>query len=101
MARSILTAVKTLGDKAERLAQQRDELRRENKALKEEMESLRERTLAAEEARRQALLEIEFLTVSHKLADSPQKLADTRRHVASLIRILDRCIALLRDDPKL
>lgn len=101
MARSILTAVKALGDKVERLSAQRNRLRDENKALRQEMEELRERARQAEEDRRQALLQIEFLTFSHKLADNPQKLADARRHVAHLIRILDRCISLLRDDPKL
>ena len=100
MARSVLTAVQSLGAKAERLALQRNRLREENKALLKEVERLREENASLREERRIALLDVEFLSVSHRLADSPQKLAGARRHVAGLIRILDRCIALLREDPR-
>lgn len=101
MARSLLTAVQSLGAKAERLAQQRQRLQEENKVLRRQVEHLLEENAALREERRRALLDVEFLTVSHRLADSPQKLADARRHIAGLIRILDRSIALLREDPKI
>lgn len=101
MARSIITAIKSLGEKGERLAVANDLLRKENQALKEENDRLRQRAETAEEETRRVRLESEFLVVSHKLADNPQKLADSRRHIARLIRILDRCIAQLQVDPQL
>lgn len=101
MARSLTTSLRALGEKAERLAAQRDRLAKENQDLRDQLEELRQELDDTRQQRHKAELEVEFLTVSYKLAGTPAKLADARRHVARLIRILDRCIALLRDDPAL
>lgn len=45
--------------------------------------------------------ERDFLEVSHRLADNPDALVRTRRHIARLIRRLDSSIAMLEDDPAL
>lgn len=101
MARSIMTALRNLEDKAERLALRNEKLKSENQALRREVESMRQRLSEVGEERRRALLDAEYLSVSYKLADSPQKLAEARRHLAGLIRVLDRCITRLKEDPKL
>jgi len=47
--------------------------------------------------RDRALMDAEFLAVSHKLADSPDVLVDARRHIAQLIRNIDRCLVMLKE----
>ncbi|MDE5842949.1 MAG: hypothetical protein K2H35_04360 [Muribaculaceae bacterium] len=47
----------------------------------------------------QARLEIEFLTLSHRLADSPEALANARATIARIIRKVDSAIALIKSDP--
>lgn len=46
-----------------------------------------------------ARLDVEFLTVSHKLADSPEALVAARKTIASLIRKVDSAISLVKNDP--
>lgn len=101
MARSFLSVAKSIGDKAGQLARRIEQLEDENKALRQEADDLREQTRQAREDLHRVQLEVDFLTVSYRIADKPEKLADARRHVANLIRILDRCIDLLKDDPRL
>lgn len=45
--------------------------------------------------------ERDFLLVSRRLADTPDSLVETRRHIARLIRCLDSSINLLEKDPAL
>ncbi|MBD5176840.1 MAG: hypothetical protein HDT05_05420 [Bacteroidales bacterium] len=47
----------------------------------------------------QANLEIEFLTLSHRLAADPQSLANARKTIGRLIRKVDAAIALIKTDP--
>lgn len=54
-----------------------------------------------EECRRElkeARMEIDFLTVSHRLADSPENLISARRRLQRMIYKIDRCVTLLRED---
>lgn len=74
------------------------------KALRERNRELEQRNAEllrdAQEARRErdkALQDAEYLAVSHKLADSPDTLLDTRRHIARLIRNIDRCLVMLKE----
>lgn len=68
------------------------------KALEEENESLR---LDLENANRElekARTDAQFLVVSHRLADSPDTLISTRRQIARLIRNIDKCISMLKEE---
>ncbi|MDE6811715.1 MAG: hypothetical protein K2J15_05130 [Muribaculaceae bacterium] len=47
----------------------------------------------------EARLEIEFLTLSHRLADSPEALANARNTISRIIRKVDSAIALIKSDP--
>ena len=47
----------------------------------------------------QARLEIEFLTLSHRLADSPEALANARATISRIIRKVESYIALIKSDP--
>lgn len=64
-----------------RLAKERDELLHEVDELRKELEKEK--------------LNAEFLRMSHRLADNPDSIVETRRHIASLIRNIDRCIEQL------
>lgn len=75
---SLLTA-KT--ERIEELEQSNDILRKEVK--EKESEIIRLKT------------DIEFLKISYKLADSPDKLMETRRLIARYIKSIDKCILML------
>jgi len=68
-----------------------------NSRLEAENAELRIRTEEAEEKRRQAELDVEFLRMSHRLADNPDSIIETRRHIARLIRNIDRCLEMLKE----
>lgn len=83
-----------------------DLLGRSQKAMREERCSLIDRIsalrsdLAEANKRIESLeLDISFLRISHKLADSPEAIVEARRHISALIRKLDTSIALLNEDP--
>lgn len=86
-------------DKIRQLAAQRDEAR----ALVTQLESrISDLETDLEETRgelRKARLDVEYLTVSHRLADSPDALIEARRTIAALIRKVDSAIYLLRNEP--
>ena len=42
--------------------------------------------------------DIDYLSLSHKLADSPEALVEARNKISKLIRTLDNCIRLINDD---
>lgn len=82
----------------ETLAAQRNEARRELKAAREALEDLRRELSLAKEGIHKRDLDIEYLTLSHKLADTPQALAEARATVRRMIAGVERAMALLRDD---
>lgn len=82
--------VKELAMRNARLETRNAELETTNADLKREAEEIRQQ-------RDRALLDAEYMAVSHKLADSPDTLIDTRRHIARLIRNIDRCIEMLNE----
>lgn len=87
-----------LKSKIDTLVAQRDDALRnlerseaENGSLKKEIERLSQKL-------QQSDLDVEYLTVSHKLADSPQSLANARGIVQGLIKRVDKAIRLLSED---
>lgn len=97
MAPSLLSL---LGDLQERIAALQDEIRNlqiRNEELEQEIADVRAAAKTAIESRDKALLDVEYLRVSHLLAKSPDSLAETRRKIAGLIRNIDRCIQMLKE----
>lgn len=45
-----------------------------------------------------ALTDAEFLTVSHRLAENPDTIIATRRRIARLIRTIDSCISMIKEE---
>lgn len=101
MESSVSKELQAMARKITVLAAQRDEAEaRLVKALEEAADLRRELAVALGEIQRQKL-DIEFLTLSHKLADSPQALADARATVKRLIAEVDKAISLLNEDARI
>lgn len=97
MAQSLISILQQLELRQQELLSEMESLRLKCEELKEENADLRRNEAKALELRDKALLDVEYLSVSHKLADSPDSLADARRVIAGLIKNIDRCIAMLKE----
>lgn len=80
------------------LSARRDDAEREKEQLEKEVERLRRELDDCRRELTQSRMEVDFLTVSHRLADSPDHLISARRRLQRLIAKIDRCVALLKDD---
>ncbi len=90
----LITKVTRLGDRIETLE-------RQNSGLKAKVAELEERLAEERDAHSRARLDADYLTMSHRLADSPDTIIATRRRISALIRTIDRCISMLKDDPEI
>lgn len=97
MADSLLTKLEQLQKGISEITARNARLTARNSALEEENANLRRRTDEAEAARHRAELDVEYLRVSHRLAENPDSLVETRRHIAKLIRNIDRCLEMLKE----
>lgn len=88
----------TISQKIEILARQRDEARQAAKRALEEVADLKAEVAKVKEELHHKMLDIEFLTLSHKLADTPQALAEARATIRRMIAGVDRTINLLKED---
>lgn len=101
METSVSEELRALSAKITMLAAQRDEALGALAKAREEISDLEtELELTREELKKKAL-DVEFLTVSHKLADTPQALADARKVVRRMIAGVDKAIALLKEDARI
>ena len=66
-------------------------LREENRSLKADLESERKNL-------RKALSDVEFLSVSYRLADSADSVVSARRVIERLIRTIDNCIKMINEE---
>ncbi len=98
MARSLHRVIAELRAKIEQLAQQRDAALASQKAMAEEAEALKQELEECREKLRESQMEVDFLTVSHRLADNPSNLISARRRLQRLIAKIDRCVSLLKED---
>lgn len=97
MAESLIEILTALNAKVKDLAAMNRRLSARNSELEEENAELLRRAEEADRERDRALLDAEYLAVSHKLADDPDTLIDARRHIAQLIRNIDRCLVMLKE----
>lgn len=66
-------------------------LEEENAILKKELETERDNLSKAKS-------DIEFLTVSYRLADNAESVITTRRTLKRLIRTIDKCIRMINEE---
>ena len=91
----------TMAQKIIVLSAQRDEAETKLRQALEEVASLRQELASALKEIHKQKLDIEFLSLSHKLADSPQALADARTKVKRMIAEVDKAISLLNEDARI
>lgn len=99
MADSTPALIDIIQDKVEKLALRLADQQSENESLKAEIQSLRLDLKDCREELAKAKTEIEYLSLSHNLASSPQALADARKLIGSLINKVDSAIDAIRKDP--
>ena len=98
MESSVANELAALRRMLEELAAQRDEARRSLKVSQEEVADLKRELERVRGELHSSKLDIEYLTLSHKLADSPQALAEARTTVKKLLAGVNKAIALLKAD---
>lgn len=89
---AIQQKIQQLVDSRDNALSRCNDLEKEIAALKKDLQSCRDEL-------KQAQLDAQYLSLSHKLADSPQALADARHIIGGLIRKVDAAIALIKNDP--
>lgn len=97
MAQSLLSVLETMREKIDALNAGIQELRERNRQLEEENQELRREMESALRDKQKAELETQYLSVSHRLAESPDTIIDARRLIAGWIRNIDRCIEMLKE----
>lgn len=85
----------TFETRVRQLLLQYGKLREENAKLQETCANLEQRLATAQEAKRQAELDLESLKIAKMMAISNEDLAAAKRHIEKLIRKVDRCLALM------
>ena len=98
MPRSLRQVIAELRARMEQLASQRDAAVAAQAALTQEKDDLLQQLEECREQLQRARMEVDFLTVSHRLADSPANLIAARRRMQRLIAKIDRCVSLLKED---
>lgn len=96
MAESLQTTMKKLQKAIQEMAARNAALSSRNEELEKLNAELILKSEEAEKARKRAELDAEFLEVSYRLADDPDSIVRTRRHIAGLIRNIDRCLEMLK-----
>ncbi|MDE6682138.1 MAG: hypothetical protein K2J87_01775 [Muribaculaceae bacterium] len=98
MAQSLNTLLHDISVHAQRLGEINQAQRIRIAELEQEVELLKGSLAEKEKELQRALTDAEFLTMSHRLADSPDTIISTRRQIARLIRNIDNCISMLKEE---
>ena len=98
MAQPLITLLSQISDKITELEAIQEQKNSRIKFLEEENQDLREKLKEQSQLLNQANIDKEFLTMSHRLADSPDTIISTRRRIARLIRTIDNCISMLKEE---
>ena len=101
MSRLLTSIIKDLRRKVLTLAAEREQSAARLEELERENESLKEQLAECRNDLQTAKMEVDFLTISHRLADSPENLISARRRVQRLIAKIDRCVSLLKEDAEI
>ena len=96
---NILAMLAGIDDRISRITARRDAAAARIAALEKRIADLQADLDNTRKELHQAHLDVEFLTLSHRLADSPDALAAARKTIASLIRKVDVAISMLKNDP--
>ena len=97
MATSLQEKLESMLQKISELETLCDMMRSDKESLEDENARLHAENIRLRGEVKAAGTDIEFLKVSHRLASSPDEIIKARRHLAGLIRDLDKCIAQLKE----
>lgn len=98
MALPLTTLLRKIQDKIAGLGEQNQRLQARIAQLEQENEQLRLDLDEKQKELEAARTDVEFLTMSHRLASSPDTIISARRHIARLIRTIDNCISMLKEE---
>lgn len=98
MAQPLLSTLSDLNEKISRLAGVQEALKTRIKELEKENETLKAELKESRDQLDKARTDVEFLTVSHRLAENPDTIIATRRRIARLIRTIDNCISMIKEE---
>lgn len=85
--------------KIETLAADRDAALQRISTLEDQISDLQAELETTRNDLHRARLDVEFLTVSHRLADTPEAVVTARKIISGLIRKVDSAINLVKNDP--
>lgn len=94
----LIIAINNLSQKVDYLLERLKETQDKVVELEKEAEILRARHQEDTRALQIARKDIEFLTLSHRLADSPEALNSARNKISQLIKTIDSCIRMIKED---
>ncbi len=98
MAVPLTTQLQTIVEKVSELGALNRSLNDRIETLESENSDLRSQLDERQKELEVAKRDIEFLTMSHRLADSPDSIISARRRIARLIRTIDNCISMLKEE---
>lgn len=98
MESSFSKELEAMSRKIEILAAQRDDLKEKLAKATEEVADLKYLLSATEDELHKKTLDVEFLTLSRKLADTPQALAEARATLRRILGKVEKALALLKED---
>ena len=97
MAMPLLSVLNSLQERLDGLVTAHNELLNKIRELEEENLQLKAEIKEKDLALGKAETDIEYLTMSHRLAENPDTIIAARRKIAGLIRTIDNCISMLKE----
>ena len=99
MAKSdLIYSLSLLSRKIDTLLEQQNQFRKRIDELEKDNNALRAQLAKKEMMLSNTEKDVEFLSLSYRLADSPEALVKARKEISSLLRTIDSCIRLLKED---
>ncbi|MCH5236692.1 MAG: hypothetical protein J1E95_02710 [Muribaculaceae bacterium] len=96
--KTLLTSLRKLNNKIADLSALHLKMQDQIKVLEEENRSLKADLETERKNLNKALSDVEFLSVSYRLADSPESVVSARRTISRLIRTIDSCITMINEE---
>lgn len=94
----LIQSISLLSNKIDGLLRQQKKLREKVNKLELQNQELQLLHQQDKASLLDAQKKIEFLSLSHRLADSPEALIQARNNVSRLIRTIDKCIQMINED---
>lgn len=98
MAASLTTILSEVDTLAKDIQAEYERLRSRVLTLEEENRQLRNELAQTQKDLEATRVDMEYLTMSHRLAESPDTIVLARRRIARLIRTIDKCVSMLKEE---